>query len=182
MDKSLSLPTASLRLVGSSNQVGEALKHLGNVLTTVTDRKIGLDSGSDGIADAYKASVAGVRDYYPFGASIASRTIDGDYRYHFNGKESDSELGFEWQDYGFRFYEEEIGRFLSVDPLTRSYPMLRPYQFASDSTKANIEIDGLESQPSITNIDENGTPIIIPATDNIIIHSVYNYDMPVTAP
>ncbi len=38
----------------------------------------------------------------------------------------------------------ERGRFLSVDPLARSYPMLTPYQFASNSPIAGIDLDGLE--------------------------------------
>ena len=58
------------------------------------------------------------------------------YRYGFNGKEKD-ESG-EWgdlthYDYGFRIYNPGIGRFLSVDPLTKGFPELTPYQFASNS-------------------------------------------------
>jgi len=34
--------------------------------------------------------------------------------------------------------------FLSVDPLASSYPMLTPYQFASNSPIAGIDLDGLE--------------------------------------
>jgi RHS repeat-associated protein len=125
--------------------VGETLKHLGNVSASVTNLKVCLDADSAGILVAYRGSDSGVRDHYPFGASIASRTVDGDYRYHFNGKESDSELGFEWQDYGFQLYREEIGRFLRVDPLTASYPMLTPYQFASNTPIQTIDLDGLEA-------------------------------------
>ncbi len=35
-------------------------------------------------------------------------------------------------------------RFLSVDPIAREFPELTPYQFASDSPIANIDLDGLE--------------------------------------
>ena len=34
---------------------------------------------------------------------------------------------------------------MSVDPLTKSYPMLTPYQFASNTPIAAIDLDGLES-------------------------------------
>jgi hypothetical protein len=37
-------------------------------------------------------------------------------------------------------------RFKSVDPLTQSYPYLTPYQFASNSPIANIDLDGLEAK------------------------------------
>ena len=46
-------------------------------------------------------------------------------------------------DYGFRIYDSRMARFLSVDPLTSSYPMLTPYQFASNSPIAAIDLDGL---------------------------------------
>ncbi len=69
------------------------------------------------------------------------------YKFGFNGKENDRE---EWgqqlvQDYGFRLYNPAIGKFLSVDQLTRSYPMLTPYQFASNTPIMAIDLDGLEA-------------------------------------
>jgi RHS repeat-associated protein len=71
---------------------------------------------------------------------------NGLYRYGFNGKEKDPEVkgGGAQYDYGFRIYDPRIGRFLSVDPLTKKYPMLTPYQFASNSPIASIDLDGLE--------------------------------------
>ena len=63
-------------------------------------------------------------------------------RFHFNGKENDNVT--QTQDYGFRIYNGRLGRFLSVDPLTKSFPMLTPYQFASNSPISGIDLDGLE--------------------------------------
>ena len=37
-----------------------------------------------------------------------------------------------------------MGRFLSVDPLTRGFPELTPYQFASNTPIDGIDLDGLE--------------------------------------
>ncbi len=96
----------------------ELTNHLGNVMATVTDTKI-------------PVAVAGTG-----------------YRYGFNGKEMDNETygqGNEY-DYGFRIYNPRIGKFLSVDPLTKSYPMLTPFQFASNSPVANMDLDGGESK------------------------------------
>ena len=39
---------------------------------------------------------------------------------------------------------EVVSRFLSVDPITKEYPELTPYQFASNSPIAGIDLDGLE--------------------------------------
>ena len=62
--------------------------------------------------------------------------------FHFNGKETDNET--KTQDYGMRIYSGDLGRFLSVDPLTKTYPMLTPYQFASNRPIDGIDLDGLE--------------------------------------
>lgn len=73
-------------------------------------------------------------------------TAGGGYRYGFNGKENDNEVKGEGnqQDYGMRIYDTRLGKFLSVDPITGSYPELTPYQFASNNPVMNIDLDGLE--------------------------------------
>ena len=75
-------------------------------------------------------------------------SITNGYRYGFNGKEKDDELKGEGNsyDYGFRMQNSRIGRFLSVDPLTKSYPELTPYQFAGNSPIVAIDLDGLEPE------------------------------------
>jgi hypothetical protein len=49
-----------------------------------------------------------------------------------------------FQDYGMRMYNPRIGRFFTVDPLTKSYPELTPYQFASNTPIQAIDLDGEE--------------------------------------
>ena len=48
------------------------------------------------------------------------------------------------QDYGLRIYDPRIGKFLSVDPLTASYPWYTPYQFAGNMPIKFIDLDGGE--------------------------------------
>ena len=77
-------------------------------------------------------------------ANIASENLK--YRYGFNGKEKDDEvfgIGDSY-DYGKRIYDTRLGRFLTVDPITKNYPMLTPYQFASNRPIDGIDLDGLE--------------------------------------
>ncbi|MCC6837529.1 MAG: hypothetical protein IT234_03215 [Bacteroidia bacterium] len=64
------------------------------------------------------------------------------YRYGFNGKETDPESST--QDYGMRIYNPSLGRFLSVDPLTKDFPWHTPYLFAGNKPILSIDIDGLE--------------------------------------
>jgi RHS repeat-associated protein len=72
----------------------------------------------------------------------------GDYSFGFNGKELDKEGmggGASTYDYGFRIYNSALAKFLSVDPLSGKYPMLTPYQFASNTPIQAIDLDGLEA-------------------------------------
>ncbi len=128
----------------------ELSNHLGNVLATITDRKVPHLNG--GAVDYYEAEVVSAQDYYPFGMVQPGRSVNtGDYRYGFNGKENDNEvkgLGNQ-QDYGMRIYDPRVGRFLSVDPLFRTFSMLTPYQFASNTPIAAIDLDGLEAKIAV---------------------------------
>ena len=85
----------------------------------------------------------------PFGMVLEGRiwNVESEYRYGFNGKEQDAETYGEGNiyDYGFRIYNPRLGKFLSVDPLAKSFPMLSTYQFASNSPIIAIDLDGLES-------------------------------------
>ncbi|RFS21162.1 hypothetical protein DVR12_17660 [Chitinophaga silvatica] len=46
------------------------------------------------------------------------------------------------QDYGMRVYDPRIGRFLSVDPLTKNFTDLAPYQFSGNTP---TDLDGAET-------------------------------------
>src|SRR5690606_13039512 len=82
-------------------------------------------------------------DYAPFGMGLIDRSFNAEsYRYGFNGKENDEETGL--QDYGFRIYYPGLGRFLSVDPLSKTFPWYTPYQFAGNKPIESIDLDGAE--------------------------------------
>ncbi|THU34986.1 RHS repeat-associated core domain-containing protein [Niastella caeni] len=129
---------------GRGNKLFELSNHLGNVLATISDKKIGVPSGGSSLIDHYEPQVVNAQDYYPFGMVMPGRTYaeGNSYRYGFNGKENDAET--KTQDYGFRIYNPALGRFLSVDPLTKNYPWYTPYQFAGNKPINSIDLDGLE--------------------------------------
>ena len=135
----------------------ELTNHLGNVLVTVSDRKIAVDANTDGTVDYYNADVINAQDYYAFGMLMPGRTYTkpglGAYRYGFNGKENDNDVKGEGnqQDYGMRIYDPRLGRFLSVDPLTHDYPWYSPYHFAGNSPIKNIDLDGGEPKDMVKN-------------------------------
>ena len=80
------------------------------------------------------------------------------YRFHFNGKESDNEVYGEGNvyDYGFRIYNPRLGKFLTVDPLTKSFAWYTPYQFAGNKPIVAIDLDGLEEQIVSLTYDKKG--------------------------
>ena len=69
-----------------------------------------------------------------------------EYRYGFGGKEKDDEIKGEGNqyDYGFRIYDPRISKFLSRDPLAKSFPHYTPYQYAGNTPIQAIDLDGLE--------------------------------------
>jgi len=66
----------------------------------------------------------------------------GSYRYGFNGKENDSEVkgAGNQQDFSGRIYDTRLGRWFSVDPVTKSN--LSSYQYASGNPVNFIDPDG----------------------------------------
>jgi RHS repeat-associated protein len=126
----------------------ELSNHLGNVLVTISDRKLAVQGNPLTFVGKYLADVVATNDYSAFGAPMVGRGFNSpSYRYGFNGKENDAEsvdAGEGLQDYGMRIYNPSIGKFLSVDPITAQYPELTPYQFASNSPLWGIDLDGLE--------------------------------------
>ena len=66
------------------------------------------------------------------------------YRFGFNGKENDNDIGNGAQDYGMRIYDGRLGRFLTVDPLFKDYPFYSSYQFAGNMPIRAFDLDGLE--------------------------------------
>lgn len=135
----------------------ELSNHLGNVLATVTDRKIAADADNNGTIDYYTGDVASANDYYPFGMQMPGRKFSSttQYRYGFNGKELDKETtSTTTYDYGFRIYSPALGRFLSVDPLTASYPWNSTYAFAENDVVRSVDLDGLEKKVVIHWVDK----------------------------
>lgn len=123
----------------------ELTNHLGNVLATITDRKLPVIN--NGTVESYTADISTSQDYYPFGMEMPGRKFNSSlYDFGFNGKLNDNEVYGDgnFQDYGFRMYDTRICRFIIIDPLNFEYPMLTPYQFASNTPIRAIDLDGTE--------------------------------------
>jgi RHS repeat-associated protein len=148
--------TASLYQAQQGYKAYELSNHLGNVLTTISDRRIGVAGSNPALIDHYTAVILSSQDYYAFGWEMPGRKYNStNYRYGFNGKEKDGE----WSDnynFGARIHEPRIGRFLSIDPLRIHYPSYSPYNYAVNSPLSYIDVDGEGPDLPISPTNPNG--------------------------
>ena len=120
----------------------ELSNHLGNVISTISDRKLAYGSST---VDYFNADVLSYSDYYPFGMTMPGRQYNGgDYRYGFQSQETDPEMLGGAVAFKYRVHDVRIGRFLSVDPLSKNYAWNSPYAFAENNVIAYVDLEGLE--------------------------------------
>jgi RHS repeat-associated protein len=101
----------------------------------------------DQASNLYMISNSLTFDYYPFGSVITTRTFASkEYRFGFNGMEKDDEVKGDGNsiNYKFRVHDPRLGRFLSYDPLTSSFPWNSSYAFCENRVIDGIELEGLE--------------------------------------
>lgn len=81
-----------------------------------------------------------------------------DYRFGFNGQEKDNEVKGVGNslDFAFRIYDSRLGKFLSVDPLSKEYPWNSTYAFAENRVIDGKDLEGKEWKSVTT---ENGTKL-----------------------
>ncbi len=127
----------------------ELTNHLGNVLATITDKKIAVSSASNSsLIDHYTADVATAQDYYPFGMGMPGRSFTGtggqNYRYGFNGQEKSDEIKGLGNSYTAEFweYDPRLGRRWNIDPIVKEWES--SYSTFGDNPVLMIDPDGMD--------------------------------------
>ena len=155
-------PTVFTRVLGKKEY--ELKDHLGNVRVVISDVKLNGDADAGGQGGRagqapYMVDMRAYNNYYPFGMLQPERSWSTEkYRYGFNGMEMDNEVrenpttgtvgtGNSYTTH-FRQYDPRLGRWWSVDPVTRASMSI--YIVMSNSPVSRIDPDGDDDYFSLT--------------------------------
>lgn len=100
----------------------ELSNHLGNVLSTISDKKIGNDSS--GVVNYYLAEVLSQNDYYPFGMLMPEKRYAAGNQYRYGaggGQELSIEIGDDFYTAEYWQYDSKLARRWNVDPSPKPY-------------------------------------------------------------
>jgi RHS repeat-associated protein len=87
----------------------------------------------------------------------SSKSACRGYMYGFNGQEKDNEIKGDGNSLTFKYraYDARLGKFLSVDPLSKSYPWNSCYAFAENDVVRCIDLEGRERSIVIYDFSNN---------------------------
>jgi len=155
--------TFTMELWEGKRQYG-LVNHLGNVLTTISDKKIMLASNAtpnSGSRNAYgniidyQPEVVSINDYYPGGMPLVGRIFslsnDSGYRFGYNkGSEKDDDIEGKGNEYTTEFRELDVRlgpRWWSVDPKPNAFESA--YLAMKDNPLWNNDANGDEADGGV---------------------------------
>ena len=92
-------------------------------------------------------AIKGVFDYYPYGKTLRFYNPEEE-KYLTTQHQRDTETGFDYR--GARFYDADIARFLSVDPLADKYAQWSTYNYVMSNPLLLVDPTGKGPGPEVT--------------------------------
>ena len=129
-----------------SEKIGVETDHLGNVRLSYAQRLV-TEWTPPQVSYVNKLVVLDESHYYPFGLKMQglnSVKLNPDYKYSYNGKELQDELGLNMHDYGARNYDASLGRWMNIDPLSEKYYDWSTYTYTLNNPIFFIDPDGMQ--------------------------------------
>jgi len=122
------------------------------------------------------AQVIEYQHYYPFGmqmVALCSNTgTDVPNRYLYNGKELQTDFGLQWYDYGVRFYDPQLVRWYSLDPLAEKNRRWSPYNYCNNNPIYYIDPIGKSGVAYLTVQKNKEEKPIVKVVSNVYIYGV----------
>jgi hypothetical protein len=145
------------RLLGA--KTFELTNHLGNVISTVSDRKLMVqDAQNIGYVQHYTAEILSIGEQYAFGMSMPGRTFSVEkYRYGMNTQEKDEDIFEGAFTAEFWEYDSRVGRRWNNDPLV--YEWQSPYACFNNNPIYFADPTGLEGKDPNNKHDDNGNGV-----------------------
>ena len=121
-------------------------------------------------------TVQSASDYYPYGKSLRSY---GRERYLSTYHERDVESGFDYR--GARFYDSDVARFNSLDPLAADFASWSPYNYVMGNPLSLVDSDGRNPDPpgwfaratqAVTEVAANATAYVAGMANSIASNAV----------
>nr|MBK9649927.1 RHS repeat-associated core domain-containing protein [Bacteroidota bacterium] len=106
--------------------------HLGNTRITYTPTVM---------PDGLKFTLNGVYDYYPYGKILREYVQGQQEKYLTTHHQRDEETGLDYR--GARFYDCDVARFLSLDPLAAQRLSISTFNYCSSNPIINIDPTGM---------------------------------------
>jgi len=104
--------------------------------------------GNTRVVFGSNGAVLQATDYYAFGMEHTPKAKENENRYLYNGKELQDEtfaggVRLGWYDYGWRFYDPQLGRFHTVDPMAEKYYSISPYAYCANNPIRFVDPTGM---------------------------------------
>ncbi|WP_421762905.1 DUF6443 domain-containing protein [Ekhidna sp.] len=117
-----------------------------------------------------KTNIVSTQDYYPFGLTFneSVRVASKEQRFKYNGKELQEETG--WIHYGVRYYDPEISRWMSPDPLSDMFYNTSPYVYSHNNPLKFVDPDGAAPTSSTGDCCKDGSGNV---ADDQVVATLY---------
>lgn len=93
----------------------------------------------------YRGQVLEENHYYPFGLTLSTNSANAaeQNKYKLTTKELQSDFKLNWYDFGARMFDEQLGRWIGVDPLSEKYSDLSSYCYLKNNPSNSFDPDGM---------------------------------------